>query len=380
MVILHLSTWYPHEKKPHFGRFILEHAKAAALVSKQAHHGHQHTLIAVLFLPSDKFWSVVERVEDYPNLKVHVLEVHTRLHQLGNKLSWLCQQMAIGCWTKHYGMQKPMLVHGHVVSPAGVAAYQLSKYWKVPLVITEHWSGVQRLLGQPYFGSQAAKAYQAAKVIVVSDHLADKLMAWVPRLITRPTVVPNVVSPAFQYDPAAAQSSYLVMVMNLVAPKLPQLAVRAVEQLWHNGQWPPGLTLKIIGAGPMMAELRQLVSNHNLPISFLGQLPHHEIISLMNGAHGVLHPTSSETFGLVVAEALQAGVPVLASDIPALAALVAPYSGLLCPNDEEHWATGLGVFLATDWNRAEIAASNKNRFSAEGVGGRFLEVYHTMLS
>ncbi|HEX3557356.1 MAG TPA: glycosyltransferase family 1 protein [Thermoanaerobaculia bacterium] len=86
----------------------------------------------------------------------------------------------------------------------------------------------------------------------------------------------------------------------------------------------------------------------------LGYVSAEELAALYRGAEMVALPSFYEGFGLPAVEALQAGVPLVASDLPVLrevagdAALYAP------PDRPDLWADRIGELLAEDGLREEL--------------------------
>lgn len=80
----------------------------------------------------------------------------------------------------------------------------------------------------------------------------------------------------------------------------------------------PHLRLHLIGSGPMEETLRRRVDELGLSdhVVFLGWRPHDAVLREMAAAELVVVPSSQEGYGLVVAEALVCGTPLLVSDIP----------------------------------------------------------------
>ena len=81
----------------------------------------------------------------------------------------------------------------------------------------------------------------------------------------------------------------------------------------------PNIKLKIIGTGPEEANLKKLVSKRDLEenIEFLGFVENHDdIIRILKASHVFALPSIVEGFGIVVIEAMAAGIPYVASDIP----------------------------------------------------------------
>jgi len=75
-------------------------------------------------------------------------------------------------------------------------------------------------------------------------------------------------------------------------------------------------------------------------------LTDHALRRLMRGAVAVLAPSQDEGFDYPVQEALAAGVPVLASDIPAHRETAGAHAVLLDPLDADAWAGALAGLLA----------------------------------
>lgn len=76
------------------------------------------------------------------------------------------------------------------------------------------------------------------------------------------------------------------------------------------------------------------------------RLSDHAMARLMRAALAVLAPSWEEGFDYPVHEALAAGVPVIASDIPAHREYVAGYAELLDPADSAAWTAALTDYLA----------------------------------
>lgn len=99
--------------------------------------------------------------------------------------------------------------------------------------------------------------------------------------------------------------SYYLFVNRLNFAKHPELAVQACLNL--------NLPLKVVGTGPMLDELKKLISgSSNHQIEFLGSVDDNKLISLYARAKAVLYPVIDEDFGIVPIEAMAFGTPVLA--------------------------------------------------------------------
>jgi glycosyltransferase involved in cell wall biosynthesis len=86
-----------------------------------------------------------------------------------------------------------------------------------------------------------------------------------------------------------------------------------VETIGILKQSHPHIKAVICGKGPEMERLKAITTELNLSdnILFAGELPHMEVLILMQRAKVFLHPSAYEGFGSVLAEALYAGAHVV---------------------------------------------------------------------
>ena len=123
-------------------------------------------------------------------------------------------------------------------------------------------------------------------------------------------VVPHVVR-SFAERSAAAEGEHVLVAGRVAVEKGVEVAVAACETV--------GLPLVVAGDGPLLETLRAAHPG----VRFAGHVSDAELAELRARAALAIVPSrSAETFGLAAAEAMAAGVPVLASRIGALPELV----------------------------------------------------------
>jgi glycosyltransferase involved in cell wall biosynthesis/O-antigen/teichoic acid export membrane protein len=106
--------------------------------------------------------------------------------------------------------------------------------------------------------------------------------------------------------------------------------------------------LVIAGSGPDEARLRVLASSLGVAerVTFAGHVPPADRFDLLASAELVAMPSRYETFGMVAAEALAVGTPVVAFDIPCLRSVVSAEGGVLVPPfDSDAFAAALTDLL-----------------------------------
>jgi len=91
----------------------------------------------------------------------------------------------------------------------------------------------------------------------------------------------------------------------------------------------PGVQLRVAGRGRDMERVEREVAARGLQgqVTLLGAVSEEERDRLFSGARILVMPSRFEGFGMVAAEAMAAGVPVIASDVDALVEVVDPPNG-----------------------------------------------------
>jgi len=134
-----------------------------------------------------------------------------------------------------------------------------------------------------------------------------------------------------------------------------------------------GMSLVVAGEGPERGALQEHARERD--VRFVGRVEEAELARLRAGAAIALAPSrSAETFGLAAAEAMAAGLPVVASRVGALPELV-DEEGLVPAGDAGALAAAIGR-LAGDRTAGERALRRVRAMCApELVAGALAEIY-----
>lgn len=143
----------------------------------------------------------------------------------------------------------------------------------------------------------------------------------------------------------------------------------------------PDLRVVVAGDGPLRHAPSRLAAEIRSRIDLRGRVRNADLPPLLHDAHVFASPaTGQESFGIVLVEAMAAGVPVVATDIPGYREVVRDgVDGLLvAPGDAAALAEGLGRILDDPALAARLASAGEERASAFGwdaVLPRVLGVY-----
>jgi glycosyltransferase involved in cell wall biosynthesis len=195
---------------------------------------------------------------------------------------------------------------------------------KAPVVLTPHYHGgghtrMREALHRPYRPAGRRLMAVSRRIVVDTDAEADLVLRDFPRHVHRDkiTVVPVAVAdPARGRQPYAGESHIVLTVARQEPYKRTDLLVRAVVEL-RNRAVPARLV--VVGDGSGMAACRELVARLKAEdvVTFTGHTDEETLRRWWASAS--LYATASlhEAFGIGLAEALVAGLPVIASAIPA---------------------------------------------------------------
>ena len=176
---------------------------------------------------------------------------------------------------------------------------------------------------------------------------------------TQIAVKPNVVAP----DPGVGEGkgSYALYVGRLTDEK----GVRTLLKTWDSGQ--VKLPLKIVGEGPLRAEVER-VASRNADIQYLGPLSLTQTYELMGDARVLIVPSEwHEPFGRVVIEAFAKGTPVIAARMGGLTELVtAGHTGeLFRAGDSEDLTEKIMTLTASSEHLASLRRNCRRAYLSE---------------
>jgi len=211
--------------------------------------------------------------------------------------------------------KKVDLVHAHMAIPDGLAAFKISRLYSCPFVVTIQATDLD--LTAQAGGAHAIQLAQifaaAAAVMSPSPRLTRAFAAQFGYPIVTVPYGIHLDDPHGDAGDTRAElppGKILLTVARLLRSKGIDDLIRACSRLVNNRL---EFHLVIVGDGPDRGRLETIVRSTGLTehVSFLGALPHREVLRYMAACDVFVLPSWRETFGLVYLEAMAAGKPVI---------------------------------------------------------------------
>jgi glycosyltransferase involved in cell wall biosynthesis len=223
---------------------------------------------------------------------------------------------------------------------------------------------------------EGAALAHARRVLVTSATTADGLGAYgVPA--DRCRVVPPGTDPAPPAIGSRRREIALLCVATLTPRKGHEILLEALARI-HDLPW------RLVCAGSpdhdprTAARIREQAARPPLAgrVRFHGELPPEAVAALYHRADVFVLPSWHEGYGMVFAEALARGLPVVATRAGAIPEVVPPQAGVLVPpGDPLVLAAALGGVIADPARRRHLAAgaraAGRRLPTWEQVAGRF---------
>jgi len=274
------------------------------------------------------------------------------------------------------------IVHVHLF-PAQLWAVLALKHegGRTKLVMTEHntWNARRRWWLRP-LDTWMYPHYE--RIACNSEATASELVRWCPGIAAKVLVIPNGI-PLETFEMAQPVElphvpdclMRLVFVARFEPQKDHRTVLRALTAV-------PRAQLLFIGDGQLRQELQHLAQSLGIAerVTFLGR--RNDVPGILKASDIYVHSTTSDGFGIAACEAMAAGLPVIASDVPGLAQVVEG-AGLLFPVGDDHaLAREIQTLIASPERRRQMSHASRQRarcFSIEKTVDGYVEMYESLL-
>ncbi len=248
-----------------------------------------------------------------------------------------------------------------------------SFFQKIPLFITFHevWDNYWfQYLQNPIFASLGKQIEKMTTrlpmhLIAVSNFTKSQLEKKMKIDPSKITVIPGGVKfEVFQATKIEKMKNQILYVGRLSPNKRIDVLISAIAKIKTNI---PDICLHIVGTGPLLRSLEQLVIHHDLKdgVIFHGFLPEDDLIRLYKSSTLFVLPSVKEGFGIVLLEAMAAGTPIIAAnqkDSATIELIDDQENGLLFkPNSIDDLADKIIRILKNDELRNKLIKNGVNK-------------------
>lgn len=380
--ILHLLSWFPTPNDPTAGNFCL---KQILSVSPMANS-------VILSVYTDTRLSQKTQIEviDYKSFKHILIHVSPSKFPLDKMARVLNKWRIFHAYNKGLKYVKksyfiPDLLHLHVTLPVGKVAYYWWKRYKLPYILTEHWS-IFLPQNNAVMTSQTLKnirriANHAQMILPVSEILKESMQQYG---ISAPfSVIPNVVNTEiFIGQQNQPHSLKRILHISTLSDEVKNFSgiLRVILQLSKKRA---DFVLDVVHDYPK-PEFEKYVLDHNLQdfVIFHGKREESEVAQFYAQSDFFVSFSNFETQGVVLLESFACGRPVIATQVGGVPEIVNAERGILIPaKDEDALLKSVEYMLDNyeTFDKDKIRDYACRNFSREVIGAQINAVYEKVL-
>jgi glycosyltransferase involved in cell wall biosynthesis len=279
---------------------------------------------------------------------------------------------------------KPQVIHAHVLLRTFLVGCALKLFLRIPLIFSEHWTGYRDgslKKKSPLYLLLTKMAYKCCdELIVVSNRLGNDIVR--NKLSKSFRVIPNIVSPAMKKKSNSNTDTIkfvTVADLNDYHKNISSI-IKEIKALIPQYN----LDYHIIGDGPDRKMLEELAGSFlNKKIFFHGMKSNHEVLMTLHEYDVLISNSHYETFGIVVIEALTAGLSVICTKegCPDVV-LNLPVGIFINPNSPDELKDAIRQMTINPDNFKTEACINTitDEFSANTIGQKLSAVYDSFFN
>jgi glycosyltransferase involved in cell wall biosynthesis len=381
--ILWLVSWYPHEGDWFNGDFVQRQAMAVSL---------EQPLLVIFVGKSEisPFKNETLRSPISKNLREERFYYPSNgkrrnpLAKIRSVTQYLSQNIqAIRGLKKKNEM--PDLVHVHVAMKAGLIALYLKWWYRIPYILTEHWSGYYPHSRDSLFTKSFPEKFltrlilrNASRILPVSQALGKQIDQYWSKISFHK--IPNVVDTRIFFPAENRPEKFrFIHVSTLQYPKNPEGILRSFFHLLDRG-----IRAELVLVGPQSGSLLEQIEQSGFADQIIctGEISYQQVAQEMRKSSALLSFSYYENMPCVILEAFCTGIPVIASRVGGIPEVVNPGNGILIsPGNERELMEAMEKLMLTldHYDPASISKQASQTFSFQTIGQQIILVYDEVL-
>lgn len=389
-----IPSWYPSQAQPIGGIFTQEQAEAVAELCPDikvivSTWGHYDSVLPIRYLrQSIKVlqWRLRQK-QNQVRQRNGIWEVFNPVLSWSDRLPFGGVKRLVAVNRRNIRLAidrfgKIDVIHAHVSYPAGYVASILAREFSISYVLTEHMSPFPfpALMREGKPLPEITQAFaNASATIAVSPSLAKRIATFGYR---EPIIIPNVVDERrFSLGEPSQNKFVFFTLCGLTDQKAIDHLLKAIA-LWN----PPAdrFEFRIGGDGPMRATYQALAERLGVAdrVRWLGAVSREDAPRLFRECHIYVMPSRHETFGVVYAEAIASGKPIIATRCGGPEFIVNETNGRLVEIADIKGLSEAMKQMAEHWNQFNPMAIRQDferRFSRPAVVAQLRSLYESVI-
>lgn len=381
--VLFLTSWYPDKIKPLSGNFIEKHALS---VSKLC---NVYVIHVRAVNQKEKFILVENSNKGIIELRAYYKKYNSKLPVFSFLIKIFDKVNAYKKTYKHLKqtIENIDIVHLNVFLPAGVFAKFLFKKYKIPYIITEHWTKFLSISEKSFSFTEKLMIKSinknASVICPVSNNLAEEMKKF--RLKNKYIVVPNVVNTKIFFCRNEKKSH----------PKIRFLHVSHLDDKHKNIKGILTVFQKLssirqdffltVSGSRNIENAKKYAKKISFPenmIRFEGRKSEEEVAETMRNNDVFVMFSNYENLPVVISEALVTGIPVIATDVGGVSEMINDNNGLLVKAGDETLFLERIIYLMdniSEYDNSVISEEAKKIYCYDTVGAKFQTIYQNVL-
>ncbi|RBQ24485.1 Trehalose synthase [Candidatus Methanobinarius endosymbioticus] len=263
------------------------------------------------------------------------------------------------------------VIHGHYLYPAGLIAVLGGLFTKKKVYVTSHGSDMFCLYPQHRFMRHVIRFVlkRADVVLTVSESLKEEIVkTGVPNIEDKLKLNWNTVDiDEFQIPDKTCRykfkneinipedKPFILFVGNIIKRKNVATILDAKKHVKSD------CVFVVVGDGPLLNTLKEKVETEKIEdVIFTGA--RNDICNVVQSCDLLILPSYSESFGLVLIEALACGKPVIGSNVGGIKEIITEDVGLLIePTDPKSLAKSIDLILSNNEIREKFELNARKR-------------------
>ncbi|WP_343532144.1 glycosyltransferase [Pedobacter sp.] len=382
--VLFLPAWYPSKFNKVGGVFVREHAKAINQQVKLAvFHVCEHTHLRKLHA----FEEVTE--DDILTYRYYYKKFSAKWLRPLNVLIFFV--VAFVGYQKVKNKFNPNLNHVHVLTRMGLVALLAKLFYRIPFVITEHWS---RYLPERNTYKGILRKIITKLVVkkslgmsVVTEDLKNAMLTFGLNHQNFP-VIPNVVDTDLFKPDCQSKDDFIFLHVSGLNDHVKNVTgiLRAFQKLLLEIEKSKKVKLVIVGDDDLERPILESYSDEiglKEFVSFVGKKYSKDLVQEYQRADAFVLFSNFENQPCVILEAMSCGLPIISSAVGGVAEVVSDEIGLLVPakNEDALKQAMLDMYYNNEkYNSAIIRRNAEENFAYLEVCSKLINFYNISLN